>query len=237
MIASRFWNTAKRLLKMHAERGGDRADSAATLAAIATVLENTARQEMGLGMVSSADAAKQGSGNEVAKPAIPAGLHGSFVAASRLLKEALEMNKKAGRWSECWRMLSDYEGLKPLLKDKEVDEYTLVGFAIPAALAPSLGDVRCPQYSMCVVTPTWLDRSLLITTAYSSHKWRKTQQLLSKQHAGEQRWGQQTVGDNTPCLILLLFASVPCLRFVNTSAPHCGFPSFAGLGSCLQAVW
>ena len=67
----RYWTLAKRLLK----------DSGDT-AAVADILEAAARQEMGLPSRSSAASSKDSS-------AVPAGLHGSFMAASKLLREAL----------------------------------------------------------------------------------------------------------------------------------------------------
>jgi hypothetical protein len=118
IVNCRYWTLAKRLLKESDNKS-----------AVADILEHTARQEMGLpGRTSAQPTAAEGSENAGAAAAlVPAGLHGSFMAAAKLLREALDLHKQAGRWGECWRLLSDYEGLRPLLRDAELDTITLVG--------------------------------------------------------------------------------------------------------------
>lgn len=124
----RYWSLAKKLLKDYAEQAERSEHKLANCAAVAAVFEYAARQEMGLGSTSSTDSSTP-DGSAAVGAAVPAvsGLHGSFLAAGRLLREALDMYKKAGRWSECWRLLRDYTGLKPLLKTQEIDGITLVG--------------------------------------------------------------------------------------------------------------
>jgi hypothetical protein len=118
-LPCRYWTLSKRLLKESDDK-----------AAVADILEHTARQEMGLPGRTSARTSSDGSAaadtGAGRAAVVPAGLHDSFMAASKLLREALDMHKQAGRWSECWRLLSDYEGLRPLMRDQELDTITLV---------------------------------------------------------------------------------------------------------------
>lgn len=90
------------------------------------MLEGAARQEMGLPTRTTTTNADKPSSTAAAAAAVPAGLHGSFMAASKLLREALDAHKQGGRWGECWRLLSDYPGLRPLLREAECDTITLV---------------------------------------------------------------------------------------------------------------
>jgi hypothetical protein len=119
-LSARYWALAKRLLKESDDKS-----------AVADILEHTARQEMGLpGRTSARTSADGSTAGSSAAVAVPAGLHGSFMAAAKLLREVLDLHKQAGRWSECWRLLSDYEGLRPLLRDQELDTITLVSVAV-----------------------------------------------------------------------------------------------------------
>lgn len=120
-----FWNKARRMLHSWPDK-----------AAVAGVYEQAVRQELGLGQRSSsrntgaaadADAAgdeleKDGAGAAV----LPKGFAGGFLNASRLLQEAFRLYKQSKVYAECTRLLAEYEGLRPLLRHREVDEVTLV---------------------------------------------------------------------------------------------------------------
>lgn len=129
-----FWRAARKILR----EADDKAE-------VAKIYEQAARQELQLTTAggtshggSSADApgsSTQGDKDaagamlvEAAGAAVPKGLlGGSFLSASRLLHDAYKLHLALGRYGECRRLLMQYEGLKPLLKPREVDEFTLVG--------------------------------------------------------------------------------------------------------------
>lgn len=122
--AGRYWALARRLLHSVQDK-----------ASVALVYEHAARQELGLqarisssGEAAGADAGDQGDADDGAgaKAVVPKGLGGSFMTTSKLLLEALRLYLRSGWYGDCTRMLEAYEGLKPLLKRKEVDEITLV---------------------------------------------------------------------------------------------------------------
>ena len=138
------WGQAKKLLRS----SGDQA-------AVAAMFEEVARQELGLGTrrrseqggfggsgdgrsgttagagswEDAADAAAAGevAGGKAVGGLMPFGMAGgSFLSASRLLREAFNQYAAAHKFEECWRMLQSYEGLRPLLPRKGVDDIILV---------------------------------------------------------------------------------------------------------------
>lgn len=54
------------------------------------------------------------------------GMHGSFLTASKLLREALVMYQADNKWADCWRLVNEYEGLRQTLKKEQCDNITLV---------------------------------------------------------------------------------------------------------------
>jgi hypothetical protein len=137
------WGQAKKLLKS----SGDQA-------AVAAMFEEVARQELGLGarrtsdqgstVATAAGSTTAGTWEDAADGAastpsavgeagrlggglMPFGnAGGSFLSASRLLREAFSQYAAAHEYEECWRMLQSYEGLRPLLPRKGVDDIILV---------------------------------------------------------------------------------------------------------------
>lgn len=133
----RYWQAAKKLLRSVSHETTE----------VAAVFEDAARQELGLGR-SSQDGTSGGEQEPDAAVGSTVegaeGLHGSFLSASRLLREALAIYQQAGMWDGCWRLLNEYEGLRPLLKPKTVDEITLVSLnssvdmCVPMNQTPSI---------------------------------------------------------------------------------------------------
>lgn len=121
------WRTARQILRFAEDK-----------AEVARIYEQAARQELqptssrsaqGLGPDSTQGAdAEAAVLAEAAGSAVPKGLlGGSFLSASRLLHDAYRLWLALGRFDECRRLLQQYEGLKPLLKGRELDELTVVG--------------------------------------------------------------------------------------------------------------
>jgi len=129
--------------------------SASDKSAVAHMYEQAARQELGLGRMAhpgaktSSDARSAGEGasasqpvqhnladddqNAAAKATAAAvglgGMHGSFLTASKLLREALSVYQADKKWADCWRLVSGYEGLRQTLKKEQCDTIALVGGA------------------------------------------------------------------------------------------------------------
>lgn len=146
----RYWQVAKKLLTSLSNEN----------AAVAAVFEDAARQELGLGRSSRSS----GSG-ETGPAAAAEGVHGSFLSASRLLREALALYKQAGMWGDCWRLLNEYEGLRPLLKQKAVDEITLVSMGCcSSSMWCSLQNASLSSQTICCRTES-IHASLPVDTA------------------------------------------------------------------------
>eukprot|EP00775_Hariotina_reticulata_P001454 gene1454-1796_t len=58
------------------------------------------------------------------------GMHGSFLTASKLLREALAMYQADEKWADCWRLVNEYEGLRQTLKKEQCDNITLNWIAL-----------------------------------------------------------------------------------------------------------